>query len=450
MKTFRGRRAGRRLLSNVAGLISLSVSLVGFSVHAQVANQMQVEQWRQKMLHALFIPDPLPAVMPEFYGSFSPLPNVIAERVSYRTEYGLRVPAIVYRPAHLPAEKMPAIVVVNGHGGDKSSWYAYYTGVLYAQAGAVVLTYDPIGEGERNDDHRVNAGEHDKLILDPPSMPARMGGLMVTDVMQAVSYLGQRPDVDPRRIAVMGFSMGSFISALAGAADPRIHALLLVGGGDLDGPGGYWDSSHAVMCQAGPYKALQFMGDRPAVLFTLNARRGSTYIINGTDDTVVDIPHHEADFFESLRQRVVAMNGSERGVFTTFFDPGASHRPSWMTPRAAEWLDGQLHFPNWPQGSIARLPVTSIRDWAASVGYTFNKSSEREDRDAGIRAIAANVPLLVSTQTDILSRGSWDLLKQEFIYSSWVEDALQDARTTLSNGGPTRSTIRDGSRKSYE
>jgi len=23
------------------------------------------------------------------------------------------------------------------------------------------------------------------------------------------------------------------------------HALLLVGGGDLDGPGGYWDSSHA-------------------------------------------------------------------------------------------------------------------------------------------------------------------------------------------------------------
>ena len=150
----------------------------------------------------------------------------------------------------------------------KSSWYAYYTGILYAEAGAVVVTYDPIGENERNDDHKVNAGEHDKLILDPPSMPARMGGLMVTDVMQAVSYLTQRPDVDSHRIAVMGFSMGSFISALAGAADPRIHALLLVGGGDLDGPGGYWESSHAVMCQSGPYKALAFMGDRPAVLYT--------------------------------------------------------------------------------------------------------------------------------------------------------------------------------------
>jgi dienelactone hydrolase len=387
------------------------------------------------MRRALFIPDPLPAVSPESYGSFAPIPGVVAERVSYRTEFGLRVPAIVYRPAKLPKGKMPAIVVVNGHGGDKSSWYAYYTGVLYAQAGAVVLTYDPIGEGERNDDHKVNASEHDKPILDPPSMPPRMGGLMVTDIMQAVSYLGQRPDVDARRIAVMGFSMGSFLSALAGAADPRIHALLLVGGGDLDGPGGYWDSSHAVMCQSGPYNALAFMGDRPAVLFTLSARRGNTFIINGTNDTVVDIPHHEQDFFDALRKRVVAMNGSDRGVFTTYFDPGASHRPSWMTRVAAQWLDRQLDFSNWKQGAIANLPVTSIRDWGVSVGYVFNKSSEREDRDAGIVAIAGNVPLMASAQTDILSRPGWELLKNDFIYSSWVKRAFEDAKAS------TESTV---------
>jgi dienelactone hydrolase len=400
----------------------------GTQTHAQPASSKQIDQWRQQMHRALFIPDPLPPVSPESYGSFSPTPDVVAERVSYRTEYGLRIPAIVYRPAKAPKGKMPAIVVVNGHGADKSSWYAYYTGVLYAQAGAVVLTYDPIGENERNDDHKSNAGEHDKPILDPPSMPARMGGLMVTDVMQAVSYLGQRPDVDPHRIAVMGFSMGSFISALAGAADPRIHALLLVGGGDLDGPGGYWESSHAVMCQSGPYKALAFMGDRPAVLYTLNARRGSTFIINGTNDTVVDIPHHEQDFFDALRQRVVAMNGRDRGVFSTYFDPGASHRPSWITRVAADWLDRQLNFPNWPQNSITSLPVTSIHDWGMSVGYTFNKSSEREDRDAGIAAISGHVPLITSAQTDVLSPSAWQLLKNDFVYSSWVQRALEDAK----------------------
>lgn len=414
--------------------VSLWIMFLGSELSAQVATTKQVDLWRKQMRDALFIPNPLPATSPESYGNFTPTPGVVVERVSYRTEYGLRIPANIYRPATAPKGKMPAIIVVNGHGGDKSSWYAYYTGVLYARAGAVVLTYDPIGEGERNDDHKVNTGEHDKVI-DVPTMGPRMGGLMVTDIMQAVSYLAARPDVDAHRIAVMGFSMGSFISALAGAADPRIHALLLVGGGDLDGPGGYWESSHMVMCQSGPYKALGFMGDKPAVLYTLNARRRSTFIINGTNDTVVDIPHHEQDFFDALRQRVIALNGSDHGVFTTYFDPGASHRPSWMTRVAAEWLGTQLHFPNWPESSIANLPMNSIRDWAAAVNYPLGKSSGREDRDAGIQALVGNVPLMTAAQTDVLTPEQWQSRKNDFIYASWVEHALADAKVALPKDG---------------
>src|SRR5580704_14986282 len=334
--------------------------------HAQVASKKQVELWRQQIKQALFIPDPLPTLEPEMLGSFTPTPEVTAERISYRSEYGLRVPAIVYRPTSAPKGKMPAMVLVNGHGGDKSSWYAYYTAIVYARAGAVVLTYDPIGAGESNDDRKAGAGEHDTKILDPPTMPARMGGRMITDVMQGVSYLSHRHDVDPRRIAVLGFSMGSFTSVLAGAVDPRIHALLLTGGGDIDGPNGYWDRS-AIMCQGGPYRALAFLGDRPAVLYTLNARRGTTFIINGTNDTVVDIPHHEQDFFDALRLRVIALNGGSRGVFETYFDPGASHRPNWMTRVAADWLGKNLRFPNWPQKPVTALPTISIHDWAASV-----------------------------------------------------------------------------------
>lgn len=388
----------------------------------------QIAQWRTEMRRALYIPDPLPALQVQNYGSISPTPGVMLEHVSYVTGYGLRVPADVFRPTKRPKGKMPAIVVVNGHGADKSSWYSWYTGVLYARAGAVVLTYDPIGEGERNDDHKDATGEHDKLILEPPSMPPRLGGLMITDIMQAVSYLSQRPDVDAKRIAVMGFSMGSFESSLAGAADPRIHALLLVGGGDLDGPGGYWESSHAVMCQSGPYKALAFMSDRPADLFTMSARRGNTFIINGTNDTVVDIPHHGQDFFEDLRKRVIALNGSEKGVFTTYFDPGASHRPSWMTKTAAEWLDKQLRFPNWPQDKIASLPTITIKDWAAKVGFPLTKSYAREDRDAGIVAIDGNVPLMTTEQTNVLPMDEWERRKAEFVYATWVERATTAAK----------------------
>ena len=404
-------------------LIVTLLLLTTFS-HAQVATNKQVDQWRQQIKQALFIPDPLPNVEPEMLGVFTPTPGVVAERVSYRTEYGLRVPAIVYRPSSAPNGRMPAMVLVNGHGGDKSSWYSYYTGILYAHAGAVVLTYDPIGAGESNDDRKPGAGEHDTRIVDPPTMPARMGGRMVTDIMQAVSYLTQRPDVDPHRIAVLGFSMGSFTSVLAGAVDPRIHALLLTGGGDIDGPDGYWDRS-AIMCQGGPYRASSFLGDRPAILYTLNARRGTTFIINGTNDTVVDIPHHEQDFFDALRLRVIALNSSSRGVFDTYFDPGASHRPNWMTPIAADWLNKNLHFPNWPQ----QPPTEPMRTWAERVGYELNKSSTREDRDGGLTILTADVPLLTQDQLNILSPAAWQQRKSEFVYSTWVTRALADAQS---------------------
>lgn len=50
------------------------------------------------------------------------------------------VPAIVYRPDPHTTHwrgKLPGIVVVNGHGGEKFSWYAFYSGMLFARAGAV-------------------------------------------------------------------------------------------------------------------------------------------------------------------------------------------------------------------------------------------------------------------------------------------------------------------------
>jgi dienelactone hydrolase len=394
---------------------------------AHAASEAQVQEWRRQMLRALFLPDHPLAPETRSFASSEIAPGVTAEKITYRTLYGLRVPAVIYRPTQRPAKKLPAMVIVNGHGGDKSSWYAYYAGILYARAGAVVLTYDPIGEGERNDEHKSFTGEHDQLVFSPASMPVRMGGLMVADAMSAVSALAARPDVDRRRIAMMGFSMGSFIASLTGAADPRIHALLLDGGGDLDGVDGYWDSGHAIMCQAAPYKALRFLGDRGAVLYTLSARRGDTFVINGTADTVVAIPTHGPEFFSALRARVVALNGGDKGVFTTYFDPGASHRPSWVTPVAAKWLNAELRFPAWRGKDLDALPTLSIREWAAKTGYPLGKSGGREDRDAGIVALEAGVPRLTAEQLDVFPREEWERNKADLVYSSWLERAAKAA-----------------------
>jgi beta-galactosidase len=370
----------------------------------------------------LFVPEPLPTLQTEHYGEFEPAPGVVAERVSYATNYGLRVPAIVYRPKNVPPDKMPGIVVVNGHGGDKFTWYAYYTGILYARAGAVVLTYDPIGEGERNAQRKDGSRQHDPTVA-PPEMGRRMGGLMITDVMQAISYLASRRDVDAKRMAAVGYSMGSFVLGLTCAVDTRLNSCVLAGGGNLDGPGGYWDSSSKKMCQAIPYQSLLFLGDRGAVLYSLHAERGATLIINGSADDVVSMPEMGAAFFEDLRKRTVALHGNDHNVFDFQFVPGGGHRPYFLTKPAALWLEKRLNFPNWTRDTVARMPETHISEWAARNGVVIDRLYATELREGGTHAMGTDIAALPHDLLNALPRDRWERDKDKYIYETWLKQA---------------------------
>jgi dipeptidyl aminopeptidase/acylaminoacyl peptidase len=250
--------------------------------------------WRETVRRQLYVPATLPKLEAKTWSTFSPMAGVLADRVTYATADGMVVPAIVYRPDPKVVKwkgKLPGIVVVNGHGGDKFTWYAFYSGLLFAKAGAMVVTYDPIGEGERNIERKSRGGSHDKWVDPPAGLPRtdwgqRLDGLMQVDAMQAVSYLAQRPEVDSSRIAMLGYSMGSFVVGSTGAMDTRIHAVVLSGGGTYDGPGGYFDTN-PLPCQSPPYKSLQVLGDRGAILYALNAQRGPMLVMNGTVDTAM-------------------------------------------------------------------------------------------------------------------------------------------------------------------
>lgn len=377
---------------------------------------------RQQIKSTLHIPDPLPDVRDKSYDHFSPAPGVTADRISYATDYNLRVPAIVYRPAGATIVQHPALIVVNGHGGDKSSWYAYWAGILYARAGAVVLTYDPIGEYERNAQRQSNSLQHDQLIS-PDDMARRLAGLMVTDVMQAANYLAQRRDVDPKRIAVLGYSMGSFISSIACAVDTAIHACVLAGGGDLDAPGGYWDSSRQ-MCQGIPYQSLKFLGDRAAVLYALNAKRGPTLVFNGSADRVVDIPHHGEEFFADLRKRTIEELGSSKDVFEFQFAPGGGHRPYFLTKPVALWLEDKLKFPDWTRKQIQAMPETNIHSWAAAHNLNPSGTSVTNDLgEGGTMALGSDIPAVPRTELHAVPDSVWDAERDRYIYETWVEHA---------------------------
>jgi dienelactone hydrolase len=376
------------------------------------------------------VPEQLPALREKIYGQFTPAERVAADRVSYATDYDLRVPAIVYHPPGATIVKHPALVIVNGHGGDKSSVYAYWAGILYARAGAVVLTYDPIGEYERNKERRSGTNQHDEFIP-PEDMALRMSGLMVTDVLQAVHYLQSRKDVDEKRIAVLGFSMGSFISSLACSVGTDIHACVLVGGGDLDGTGGYWDSSSKKMCQSTAYRALSFLGDRGATLFALNAKRGPTLIWNGTQDTSVDIVHHEQDFFDKLHADTIARLGSSKDVFEFGFTPGGGHRAYFLTRPVALWLNDKMKFPEWTKKQIQATPETHMSEWMIRNHLRTATDAGYEKNEGGLMALGDDVPVVPRLDLRAVPDAVWAGNQDYYVYESWVERA----KTATEAGG---------------
>jgi hypothetical protein len=109
----------------------------------------------------------------------------------------MRVPAIVYHRAGATINLHPGLIIVNADGGDKSSGYAYCAGILYARAGAVVLTFDPIGEFER--DWQKRSG----VELPADGLAQRRSELTQMDIAQGTRYLASRTDVDPKHIVVV-------------------------------------------------------------------------------------------------------------------------------------------------------------------------------------------------------------------------------------------------------
>jgi len=412
-------------------LMLLATVLAG-PVLAQPATALtgeQMEHFRTAIRTNFFIPAPLPQLDAQVHRTFSPAPGVKAEAISYTTELGMLVPAILYLPDPVPASKIPAFVVVNGHGGDKYSWYSYYTGILFARAGAAVLTYDQIGEGERNLNRQSDTRAHDHLQGDA-TLARHLAGLMITDVEQAVTYLGQRPEIDSARIAVGGYSLGSLVVALTGAIDPRIDACVLCGGGNLDEPGGYWDRSEKKMCQSLPYQSLNFLGDRPAVIYSLHATRGPTLIFNGLGDTGNGMAARGAGFFEALRARTIQVHGSTNQVFDFAFAPAnCGHRPYWLTRPVAAWLEAQLHFPNWTPAKIDSLPEIKIADWSAKFGIPMDPQYTNDLREGGTPALDVKVPGFARDDLNVLTAGEWPAQKTNYILETWQIRAAKASTT---------------------
>jgi hypothetical protein len=242
---------------------------------------------------------------------------------------------------------------------------------------------------------------------------------MQVDEMQAVSYLRSRSDVEATRIATVGYSMGAFISGITGAIDTRIHAVLLSGGGTFDGTHEYFDTG-TLPCQSAPYRALGVLGDRGAILYTLNADRGPMFVMNGDADTVMKMSDHPPAWFADVHSRAATMRGTESGLFTTMLYPGISHRTSWVDIDGMLWLNQQIHFALWNEDAIRAAGTTHISTWIKENNVDISKNYIREDREGGLDAVGTGFPGIKREDLMVLPETEWEKEKDSLIYEGWA------------------------------
>jgi alpha-beta hydrolase superfamily lysophospholipase len=151
--------------------------------------------------------------------------------ISRPNDESIRIPAngfvlasTLSKPATATQTRMPAVVLVGGSGPTDRDGVVFGIPVLgqiadaIAEAGFVVMRYDKRGIGQSGG-RAESAGLND----------------YAEDARAAVKLLADRPDVDPKRIAVVGHSEGGAVALLAAAKDKRIAAVGLLATNGVSG-----------------------------------------------------------------------------------------------------------------------------------------------------------------------------------------------------------------------
>jgi len=189
---------------------------------------------RKKLLTMLGgLPDRRTPLRPRVTGSI-PMDGFHIEKVIFESLPGVYVTALLYVPsANEPGtrgKQHPAILVPAGHAANGKDYYQALCQRL-VQRGYVVLSWDPVGQGERSQFWDAKAGksrynricaEHAVLGNMAYLAGTNLARWEIWDGLRAFDYLLTRPEVDPARINITGSSGGGFQAIHIAALEPRI------------------------------------------------------------------------------------------------------------------------------------------------------------------------------------------------------------------------------------
>jgi cephalosporin-C deacetylase-like acetyl esterase len=182
----------------------------------------------------------------------------VIRKVVFESQPGLRVTGLLYVPSgQTTPGRHAAILMTPGHYPTSKANDAS-AAALFAMNGFVVLSYDPIGMGERLEYPNPAkpgtslagppTGEHSEASLQPMLIGDTLARYMLWDAMRGIDYLSALPEVDPHRIGAFGCSGGGAVTSLVAALDKRVAAA---------GVACYITSFDALLPTLGPQEAEQ-------------------------------------------------------------------------------------------------------------------------------------------------------------------------------------------------
>jgi pimeloyl-ACP methyl ester carboxylesterase len=137
---------------------------------------------------------------------------------------GFSLAATISKPVDSRAARLPAVVLVSGSALSERDEivagipiFAQLATAL-ADAGYLVVRYDERGAGQSGG--RAESATYEDFAA---------------DVRAVVTYLGKRKDIDPRRIAILGYGDGGWVSMLVASRESKVAALGLLATAGVSG-----------------------------------------------------------------------------------------------------------------------------------------------------------------------------------------------------------------------
>lgn len=179
----------------------------------------------------------------EAFGGLPPSDAPLNPQVTGTVQYeGYKVEKIMFesRPGHIVTTNMyipndvtaprGTVLFVCGHSDIGKHSPVYQTVCQYlVQAGLVVLSMDPLGQGERLSYFDTSTllsvtSEHDYVGSQCWPLGDSLARYFIHDIMRAIDYLCTREEVDASKIGITGSSGGGTQSSMAMVCDDRIAA----------------------------------------------------------------------------------------------------------------------------------------------------------------------------------------------------------------------------------